>query len=209
MDDVRMLDPRPHEATPLDLQPWRHPVDGRWLGPLLPTPYINPAIVHRTAGLLAGDGLLFADDFRYHDGLVAERLVPGVPAPLTAVWLSALQEMSSFVGSQHSAIGEAVAAGFEAFGPRPGEAPSEAHLAGWTWRLDALGTTAGGNRCRAAVAGSGHPGYRSTARLVAEAALVLATTGRDSAGGVLTPAVAFAGTDLERWRRAGCEFRIE
>lgn len=207
--DVRVLDPRPHDATPLDLQPWRHPVDGRWLGPLLPTPYINPAIVHRTVGLLAGDGSLFADDFRYRDGLVAERLVPGIPAPLTAAWLSGLQVMSSFLGSQSTAIGNAVADGFEAFGPRPGEAPSEAHLAGWTWRLDAVGTTAGGTRCRGAVVGSGHPGYRSTARLVGEAALVLATTARDTAGGVLTPAVAFAGTDLERWRRAGCEFRIE
>jgi short subunit dehydrogenase-like uncharacterized protein len=209
MADVRVLDPRPHDATPLDLQPWRHPVDGRWLGPLLPTPYINPAIVYRTVGLLAGDDSWFAEDFRYRDGLAAERLVPGVPAPLIAAWLSGLQVLSGFLGSRPSAIGNAVAAGFEAFGPRPGEAPSEAHLAGWTWRLDAVGTTAGGNRCRAAVAGSGHPGYRSTARLVAEAALVLATTEPGAAGGVLTPAVAFAATNLDHWRRAGCEFLIE
>ena len=207
--DVRVLDPRPHDVAPLDLQPWRHPVDGRWLGPLLPTPYINPAIVHRTAGLLGDDGPLFSADFRYRDGLVAERLVPGIPAPLTAAWLSGLQVMSNFLGSQTSAIGDAVAAGFEAFGPRPGESPSEAHLAGWTWRLDAVGTTMEGNTCRGAVVGAGHPGYRSTAWLVAEAALVLATTVNDSAGGVLTPAVAFAGTDLECWRRAGCEFVIE
>jgi len=207
--DVRLLDPRPHDAMGLDLQPWRDRIDGRWLGPLLPTPYINPSIVYRTVGLLAEYDRLFADDFSYRDGLVAEHLVPGVPAPLTAAWLSGLQVMSSFVGSQSSAIGNAVAAGFEAFGPRPGDAPSDAHLAGWTWRLDALGTTIGGNQCQAAVVGSGHPGYRTTARLVAEAAVVLATTEGGSAGGVLTPAVAFGGTDLQRWRRAGCEFRME
>src|SRR5207344_1397243 len=100
--DVRVLDPRPHAVTPLDLQPWRHPVDGRWLGPLLPTPYINPAIVHRTVGLLGDDCPLFSADFRYRDGLVAERLVPGIPAPLTAAWLSGLQVMSNFLGSQTS-----------------------------------------------------------------------------------------------------------
>ena len=207
--DVRLLDPRPHDATAYDLQPWRHPVDGRWLGPMLPTPYINPAIVYRTVGLLAGDDQLFADDFLYRDGLVAERLVPGVPAPMTAAWLSGVQEMSSFLRGQSSAVVDAVASGFEAFGPRIGEAPSEAHLAGWTWRLDALGTTVGGNRCRLTVAGAGHPGYRSTARFVAEAALLLSTSPGSSAGGVLTPAIAFADTDLARWHRAGCEFLVE
>ena len=141
--DVRVLDPRPHDAVPLDLQPWQYPVDGRWLGPVLA--HINPAIVHRTVGLLAGGGL-FAEDFRYRDGLVAEHLVPGVPASLTAAWLAGLQVMSTVLGSQPSAIGNAVADGLEAFGPRPGEAPSETHLAGWTWRLDALGTTKGGHR---------------------------------------------------------------
>jgi short subunit dehydrogenase-like uncharacterized protein len=207
--DVRLLDPRPHEAIPLDLRPWRHPIDGRWLGPLLPTPYINPAIVYRTAGLSSASGALFSDDFQYRDGLVADQLIPGVGGIWTSAWLSALQVMSTMLSDRPSPVNDIVADAVEALGPAPGEGPAPAHLAGWTWHLDAVGTTIGGHVGHASVAASGHPGYRSTAGLVAEAALVLAQTGRRRGGGVLTPALALGDTAMARWRRAGCLFQIE
>jgi short subunit dehydrogenase-like uncharacterized protein len=207
--DVRFLDPRPHQPAPLDLRPWRHPIDDRWLGPLLPTPFINPAIVYRSAGLSGTPGGWFSDDFSYRDGLIADQLVPGVSGIWASAWLSGLQLMTAVLSDRPSTVNDIVADAVEAFGPRPGEGPAPAHLAGWTWCLDAFGTTVGGHRCRAGVEGSGHPGYRSTAMLAAEAALVLATTDTRDDGGVVTPAIAFRDTPFGRWRRAGCVFRIE
>lgn len=191
-----------------DLRPWRHPTGDRWVGPLLPSPYINPAIVYRTVGLSTPTGSRFADDFRYRDGVVGHQLIPGMDGASASAWLFGLQLLNQVLTDGPSRINQYVADLVETLGPRPGEGPSPAHLAGWTWRLDAVGGTVGGRSHHATVTGSGHPGYRATARLAGEAALRLATMGTDQPGGVLTPGACFGPTDLARWRRAGCEFIV-
>jgi short subunit dehydrogenase-like uncharacterized protein len=206
--DVRLLDPRPHATCPLDLRPWRHPIGDRWLGPLMPTPYINPAIVYRTAGLSSSADPWFSDEFSYRDGLVAERLVPGVSAVWASAWLSGLQVLSTALGRGPSMVNELVADAVEAFGPAPGEGPGPEHLAGWSWRLEIVGTTVGAHCVEVEVSGSGHPGYRSTAALAVEAALALAGTDASAQAGVITPAVAFGDVALDRWRHTGCVFEV-
>ena len=118
--DVRLLDPRPHDPTPLDLLPWRRPDDGRWLGPSLPTPYINPAIVYRTVGLSAAQTPWFANDFTYRDGLVTDNLMPGVSSSLASAWLSWLQLTQQLVAGQRSPVSNFIADMAEAFGPLSG-----------------------------------------------------------------------------------------
>lgn len=202
--DARLLDPQPHEALAFDLVPRRHSGSGAWIGPLVPSPYINPVVVHRTAALARDRSMaLFAPGLRYRDGLVAAGLFPLVPAALGASWLSAAHAAGSALTAAPASVRSMVADMIEAVGPGAGEGPDDARLAGWSWRLDARAQGSGGHVLDVTATGSGHPGYRSTANLVGEGALLLAESPDEGPGGILTPAAAFGTAGPARFERAG------
>ncbi len=207
--DARLLDPDPHDPMPFELEPRRHPSTGAWLGPMVPSPYINPVVAHRTVALVRQDGrALFAGSYRYRDGLVAEGLFsPFVPASVGASWLSGAHLAGSWLATAPSSVRSLVADVMEGVGPRAGQGPDDSRMAGWTWRLDARATTPSGETLDAVVLGDGHPGYRSTGNIVGEAALLLAEPS-DGPAGVLTPAVAFGTRSLTHFERAGVRFSI-
>jgi short subunit dehydrogenase-like uncharacterized protein len=74
-----------------------------------------------------------------------------------------------------------------------------------------VGTTAGGRTLRASVSGNKDPGYGSTSKMLAEAALCLsATTHQTTSGGVWTPAAAMGDVLVTRLQeRAGLRFALE
>jgi len=207
--DSRVLDRRGHVEVPFDLTSRLHQGTGQWIGPLLPSPYINPAIAQKTASLLRDQQPgLFADRYLYREGLVAEGLLPGLPPALGARWLSSAQQGNALLTSSPTAWRTLVADLAERIGPSSGDGPDEDHLEGWAWRLDGRATSTGGHHLDVVVRGQGHPGYRSTGNLVAEAALLLAGDGASGPGGLLTPASAFGVDSIAAFERAGMTIEI-
>ncbi len=94
--------------------------------------------------------------------------------------------------------------------PKPGEGPNREQREKGRYDVLFFGQTADGRTLTASVAGDRDPGYGSTSKMIAEAALCLA---RDidrarTPGGVWTPAAAMGMTLVERLRaKAGLTFR--
>ena len=99
-------------------------------------------------------------------------------------------------------------------GPKPGQGPSEKHLEESGYLLRMKATFASGAIVRGHATAHGHPGYRSTAMLIAEAGLLLAGAGAPGCSalprrsGFLTPATAFAVGSVPAWARAQMLFEF-
>ena len=57
------------DASPIALAP-RFNAAGAVVGPMTPAPFINPAVIHRTAAILAGEEGRSLVPFRYREGIV-------------------------------------------------------------------------------------------------------------------------------------------
>ncbi len=213
----------PYELDPPDSRasgrysfvPRRHAGTGAWLAPVFPSPILNPPIVHRTAALARREGdPTFAPDFRYSEGTVASSLIPlpgaSLLGPSVAVSMSAMQTGMALAGRAPARLRRAVAGLGRRLGPSPGEGPRPESLDRWSYRLDARATTADGVTVDVQVDGAGHPGYKSTATIVGEAAMILADADAPvpDVAGVVTPAGALGLDVLERFRPAGLRFSI-
>ena len=96
--------------------------------------------------------------------------------------------------------------------PKPGEGPSKAAREAGLYDVMYVGETAAGERIITSVSGDKDPGYGSTCKMIAEAAICLARDiSRDqTAGGVLTPAPAMGERLIERlMEHAGLNFKLE
>jgi len=96
--------------------------------------------------------------------------------------------------------------------PKQGEGPSkEARETGF-YDVMYVGETAAGQRIVTSVSGDKDPGYGSTSKMIAEAAICLARdiSRDDVGGGVLTPAPAMGERLIERLiEHAGLDFKLE
>lgn len=203
--DARYLDPTEHQILPFDVSARRHAGTGDWLGPMVPSPHINPAIAHRTEFLLRQDGC-FGASYRFREGLIAADLIPGLSGSLSATVVAIAQQWNTAMTAAPSIIRSWAADTAEFLGPKPGNGPDESRLDGWSWRLDFRGADADGGHADLVVQGEGHPGYRSSANLVAETAVALATDAAlDATPGLRTPAAAL-GADGTRFEAAGLRF---
>lgn len=155
-----------------------------WLAPFVMAD-INTRNVHRSNLLL---GHAYGTDFRYD-----EMLVTGP-------------------GDSGRARAEAVAAdrslGADG-GPRPGEGPTREERESGSYELLFVGRDDAGHEAQVHVTGDRDPGYGSTSKMVAEAALCL--LGRDAQatpGGIWTPAAAMGQALIDRLQaRAGLTFQ--
>ncbi|MEM1106085.1 MAG: saccharopine dehydrogenase NADP-binding domain-containing protein [Pseudomonadota bacterium] len=95
-------------------------------------------------------------------------------------------------------------------GPKPGEGPSKAEREAGHYDVMFIAEQADGRTVTAGVTGDKDPGYGSTSKMIAEAALFLADGQARVGGGVYTPAAAF-GTALipALADRAGLAFNVE
>ncbi|WP_026531985.1 hypothetical protein [Arthrobacter sp. H41] len=92
--------------------------------------------------------------------------------------------------------------------PPSGARPRGPQLQDWRWELDLVGRSADHRQVRVHLDAEGHPGYVTTARMIAELALMIADGSGSGRTGCITPALA-AGVDAtERFARAGMRFSL-
>jgi short subunit dehydrogenase-like uncharacterized protein len=217
--DAHLLDPPGPGAAPtaarIGLRPRRHEGTGAWLSPMFPAAFLNPAVVHRTAALLRAEGdPVFAPSYRYREGTAVDPMLPGplrpVVGPLVAAGLGSTQAALGLVGALPAGARQRVADVLARVGPKPGEGPRPETLDRWGYRIDLRATTTGGRHADAVVEAEGHPGYKSTATMLGEAALLLADPAArvPDRRGFLTPATALGLDELGRFAEAGVTFTV-
>jgi short subunit dehydrogenase-like uncharacterized protein len=200
---------RVRAASPIAIGPRLGP-DGAVFSPMLPTPFINPAVIHRTAALVAVDQGRDPRPFRYREGV----LVPGGAALLPLRYAAAAASAGFQAGYRAAAtaspaVRSRIAAAIRRTLPSSGFGPSGEGLERWRWGMVVNAVTSGGHHVRVELDADGHPGYLSTGRMLAEAGLLLAEEGATpDRAGFLTPAAALGTERLDRFERAGMRFRL-
>lgn len=194
-------------VSPIGLTP-RRGSGGAVIAPMAPAPFINPAVIHRTAALLAAVDGRPADPFRYREGMA----LGGGAASLPARWavagaLSVTQIGLRGVARARPAVRKPVASALARLGPASGFGPAADRLEGWRWSMSVHASTASGRALDVRLEADGHPGYLATARMLGEAGMLLAEDGATpKLAGCLTPAAALGTACVGRFERAGVRF---
>jgi len=158
--------------------------EGVWVAPFVMAA-INTRNVHRSNFLL---GHAYGQDFVYD-----EMLVTGTGAKGEA--------FANAVASDKSLGSDS--------GPKPGEGPSREEREAGHYDVLFLGEDAAGHHLRVAVTGDRDPGYGSTSKMIAEAAVCLLEN-RGTPGGIWTTAPALGQALVDRLQaNAGLTFSVE
>ena len=160
---------------------------------------VNTRVVRRTHALL---GYPWGKSFRYHEAI---RTAPGaggwIKAASVTAGLAGLVTFASFGGTR-SLLERYVL-------PKPGTGPDREARENGFFNLLQIGELPDGATIRGKITGDRDPGYGSTSKMLAEAAVCLAFDETGPDGGVLTPAAAMAAPLLERLRKnAGLTFDV-
>ncbi|MEN3748829.1 saccharopine dehydrogenase NADP-binding domain-containing protein [Sphingomonas sp. HF-S3] len=159
---------------------------GGWVAPFMMA-VINTKNVHRT-NFLAGHP--YGADFRYDEMMVA----PGL-GDLGKAAAEAIAKMNPMSAEK---------------GPAPGEGPSKEERDSGHYDIAFIAEMPDGRRVTASVKGDRDPGYGSTSKMIAEAALCLARDVPDAKGGIWTPGALMAEPLKARLEaNAGLSFTIE
>jgi short subunit dehydrogenase-like uncharacterized protein len=195
--------------SPISLVP-RPGAHGAVLAPMTPAAFINPAVVQRTAALLAAERGRRAEPIRYREGLA----IPGGPATLplryaAAATLGATQAGFRALTRARPSVRRRAAGVLRRVLPSSGFGPSGSRLEEWSWQVAVDARTTAGHHVRVDVDADGHPGYLATARMLGEVGLLLAEDGATpQRAGCLTPAAALGTAHLDRFERAGLRFSV-
>jgi short subunit dehydrogenase-like uncharacterized protein len=205
-DSVRADEVR--RRSPITIAP-RRSASGAVVGPMAPAAFINPAVIQRTAALVAeenGD----SPAFRYREGVALGGSAATLPLRYAAAGLlSGTQAAVLAAARARPAVRERVGATLTKILPGSGFGPKGERLEGWGWHMAAEGRTAGGKAVRADVDADGHPGYLTTARMLGEAGLLLAELdATPGLAGCLTPATALGSASIDRFGHAGMRFLV-
>jgi len=197
-------------VSPIGLAPRGGP-GGSVIAPMAPAPFINPAVIQRTAALAAAAEGRPPEPFRYREGMTLAG--PAVTLPLrwaVAGALSATQVGLRAVARARPSVRTPVAGALARLGPSSGFGPAPDRLEGWQWSMSVTARTPGGNTVRTHVHADGHPGYLATARMLGEAGVLLATAGATpEVSGCLTPAAALGTGSAPSFDRARVRFSVE
>jgi short subunit dehydrogenase-like uncharacterized protein len=94
--------------------------------------------------------------------------------------------------------------------PKPGDGPSKAEREAGFYDILFIGIAEDGRRVKVAVKGDRDPGYGSTSKMLAEAAICLVKDAPDVPGGVWTPGAAMRSKLIDRLQdNAGLTFTVE
>lgn len=176
------------------------PESGRWAGPFIMAG-INTRVVHRSNAL---SGNAYSDNFRYDESMLMGK---GFKGRLSATGF--VLGLGAFLAGAAIKPTRWVMENYLL--PKPGEGPSpEAQEKGF-YDLRFYGETADGQKISTKVTGDRDPGYGSTAKMLAQAALSLAfdVDKSEKAGGFWTTATAFDQRFIDRLEKnAGLTFMV-
>ncbi len=193
---VSRVDTAPGDARPvarLQLGVHRPARLGGWA---VPMPTVDPMIVLRSARALPGYGALFVYGHFAHVRRTATLAAGGLALGAAAF-------------AARTRPGRAA---LERILPSPGDGPDEAARAAGRFTVLLVGTAHGQHEDEdvhvvARVRG-GDPGYGETSRMLAEAALTLASDERPDVAGVVTPAVGLGDPYRRRLEASGMRFEL-
>ena len=200
---------RVRAASPISIAPRR----GRRaavVAPMQPSGFINPAVIHRTAALVAADGEETPEPFRYREGLAIKGSDATFPLRYMAAGAMAGPQ-AGFASATRAGppLRRRIAGALGKILPSSGFGPAADRLEGWRWSMTVRARTTGGQEVRTGVDAEGQPGYLATARLLGEAGLLLAEPEATPArAGCLTPAAALGTASVERFERARLRFSV-
>ena len=158
---------------------------GTWLAPFVMAA-INTKNVHRSNALM---GHPYGEDFLYSEMVMTG---PGEKGEAAARHIAQDDSLSRNDG------------------PKPGEGPSKEEREAGSFDILFRGKTAKGEVVKVAVTGDMDPGYGSTSKMIAEAAICLIKDCADAPGGVWTTAPAMGHALIARLRKnAGLTFEVE
>ena len=169
-----------------------------WTAPFIMAT-VNTRVVRRSHALL---GYPWGESFRYREAIRTGRGAAGwFRSAMITAGLTGLVGAASFDWSRGL---------LERFVlPKPGTGPDATARENGFFNLEQIGQLAEGRQIRGKITGDRDPGYGSTSKMLAEAAVCLAQDDLDSGAGVLTPAAAMAAPLLSRLREhAGLSFEI-
>jgi short subunit dehydrogenase-like uncharacterized protein len=200
---------RVRNVSPIAIAP-RLGSQGEVIGPMAPTPFINPAVIHRTAALAAAEEGREFTPFRYREGVA----IPGGPAtlPLRLMAAGAMTGTQAAVRAFSKAgpqVKDRTAGFLRRRLPGSGFGPQGKRMEEFSWKMAVSARTVGGHFVRIDVDADGHPGYLSTARILGEAGLLLSEDGATpERSGLITPAAALGTEQVDRFRHAGMRFQV-
>ncbi|UVO53864.1 trans-acting enoyl reductase family protein [Sphingomonas sp. SUN039] len=170
-------------SQPMGLIPEYDKATGMWAAPFIMAP-INTKNVHRTNALL---GHSYGEDFKYDEMLFT---TIGDAGKAMAEGIAKMNPMS------------------DSKGPKPGEGPSKEERDNGFYEIVFIAEGPDGKTRKAVVKGDRDPGYGSTSKMIAEAAMLLSET--EAAGGFWTPSAIMGRTLIERLvEHAGLTFERE
>jgi short subunit dehydrogenase-like uncharacterized protein len=197
-------------VSPIELVP-RSGSDGAVIAPMMPAPFINPAVIHRTAALLAAAEGRPVEPFRYREGMA----LAGGRSSLAARWaiagtMSGIQVGLRGLARARPTVRRPIASAMARIGPASGFGPAADRLEGWRWTMSLHARTTSDKELEVHLDADGHPGYLATARILGEAGMLLAEDGATpQRAGCLTPAVALGTACIGRFERAGMRVSID
>lgn len=200
---------RVRATSPIAIAP-RFNAQGDVVTPMSPSPFINPAVIHRTACLIAAEEGRVFNPFRYREGVT----IPGSGATmplryLAGAGLAGTQAATRGLMRARPAVREHVSGMLRRYLPSSGFGPTGERMEDWSWRMAVNAKTVDGHFVRADLEGEGQPGYLATAKMLGEAGLLLSEKGATpERSGFLTPAAALGTEHLDRFRHAGVKFQV-
>ncbi len=186
---------------PEDLEPYTMP--------MVPSPFLTPAVINRTFSLLRQEGVPINADILYRERMSTAAFGSDWLRAPTAMMAAAGNSMMGWVANTPLDFPrQMMRAMMDRMAPKPGEGPSLELLDGWDWGLEGRARDDAGNEVTMSLKGAGHPGYRTTANMIGEAGMILSDPNADvpDRAGILTPASALGVKELKRFARAGMEY---
>jgi short subunit dehydrogenase-like uncharacterized protein len=196
-------------VSPITVAPRRDEA-GAVIAPMAPAAFINPAVIHRTAALLAAERGEELQPFRYREGIALRGPASSLPFRYAAAGiLSGTQAAIASLSRAPENVRRRAAGAMRTMLPSSGFGPAADRLDNWSWRMGVVARTTGSHEVRVDVDADGHPGYLTTARMLGEAGLLMAEPGATpDRSGCLTPATALGTGSIGRLERAGLRFSI-
>ena len=161
---------------------------------------INTRVVHRSNALM---NYRYGRDFKYDEAMMTGGGVIGAPVALALTGGMGAFGLAAAFWPTRALLNRYVL-------PKAGEGPTEAQRESGMYDLLFIGTARNGQTFKARVTGDRDPGYGSTAKMIAEAAICLGETDHaEVAGGFWTPASAMGQRLIPRLvEHAGLTFQM-